>query len=251
MKAFKNKVALITGAGSGIGKAAALLFAKDGAKVIAVDKTAKSGRETVKAITEKKGEAIFVLADLSKQKEVKNAIDEAIKAFGRIDFAHNNAGIGGIRKSIVELEENEWDEVINANLKSVWLCMKHELRVMLERNIKGTIVNTASTWSFVGAPMAGAYVASKHGILGLTKTAALEYASRGIRINAVCPGATQTPLLRLDSQPEREAKLARTHPLGRLGKPDEIAAAVVWLCSGAASFITGQGLVVDGGFLAQ
>ena len=246
-----RKVALVTGGGSGIGEASALAFAKRGIAVAILDKSEEKGAATARKISENGGTACFLAADVSKENEIVAAVNEIVKTYGPLHVAHNNAGIPGERRPITELGEKEWEEVLSINLKGVWLCMKHEIRTMLQHGVRGAIVNTASTWSFVGAPTAAAYVASKHGILGLTRTAALEYASKGIRVNAVCPGATRTPLLKLETQTGRERELIDSHPLGRLAMPSEIAEAVVWLCSSAASFVTGQCLVVDGGFLAQ
>ncbi len=251
MTSPSHKVALVTGGGSGIGEASAFAFARRGMAVAILDKSGERGSATARDIREGGGTACFLPADVSKEDEVADAVSEIIKTYGALHAAHNNAGIPGERKPLTDLEEEEWETVLSINLKGVWLCMKHEIRVMLEHEVKGAIVNTASTWSFVGAPSAAAYVASKHGILGLTRTAALEYATKGIRVNAVCPGATRTPLLRLETQTERERELIASHPMGRLAAPSEIAEAVVWLCSEAASFVTGQCLIVDGGFLAR
>ena len=251
MSSPDKKIVLVTGGGSGIGRASAFAFAKTGALVVIVDRSEKEGLLTEKKIVENGGEARFFQADVSKEAEVSSVISEIITSYGTLTAAHNNAGIAGARKPLISLEEKEWDRVLDINLKGVWLCLKHEIRAMMNLGIKGSIVNTASTWAFVGAPTAGAYVASKHGVLGLTRTAALEYASQGIRVNAVCPGATRTHLLRLETNPEKEQRLVQAHPLGRIASPDEIAAAAVWLCSDAASFVTGQCLTVDGGFLAQ
>lgn len=247
---FGGTVTLVTGAGAGIGRASARAFAQYGSMVVVSDIMAESGQETVRMIRETGGQAIFLRADVSKEAEVKRLINTVAETYGRIDFAHNNAGIAGIRASLTQLTEDDWERIINVNLKGVWLCMKFEIPQMLSQG-KGAIVNTASTWGFVGAPTACAYVASKHGIIGLTKTAALEYAKNNIRVNAVCPGATRTSLLNFKTQPQREEELIAVHPLGRIGEPEEVAEAVIWLCSDSASFVTGHSLIVDGGFLAQ
>jgi NAD(P)-dependent dehydrogenase (short-subunit alcohol dehydrogenase family) len=247
-----GKVALVTGGASGIGRATALTFAREGAKLIIADMNEDGGRQTVHMITEKGGEAIFVRTDVSKAVEVQALISTAVETYGRLDCAHNNAGIsGGGRALTAEYPEERWQQVIAVNLTGVWLCMKYEIPQMLHQR-GGTIVNTASAAGLVGTRGTSAYVASKHGVVGLTKTAALEYAQQGIRVNCVCPGAIQTPMTeRAWSDPERRARVIASEPVGRIGKPEEIAEAVVWLCSDAASFVTGHTMTVDGGYTAQ
>jgi NAD(P)-dependent dehydrogenase (short-subunit alcohol dehydrogenase family) len=249
-----GKVALITGGASGIGRATALAFAREGARLIIADLHAEGGYQTVHLITEQGGEATFVQVDVSSATEVEALISTAVQTYGRLDCAHNNAGIGSRpRAPLHACSEETWDLVLNVNLKGVWLCMKYEIIQMLAQG-SGTIVNTASIMGLVGSwSGTAAYNASKHGVVGLTKTAALEYATAGIRVNAVCPGYIRTPLIdaALLSQPELEAQIVARHPLGRMGHPEEIAAAVVWLCSDAASFVTGHTMTVDGGYVAQ
>ena len=203
-------------------------------------------------ITEKGGEAIFVRTDVSKAVEVQALISTAVETYGRLDCAHNNAGIsGGGRALTAEYPEETWHQVIAINLTGVWLCMKYEMPHMLRQG-SGAIVNTASAWGLVGAPGASAYVASKHGVVGLTKTAALEYAQQGIRVNCVCPGVIHTPMTERGlSDPERRPRIIASEPMGRVSTPEEIAEAVVWLCSDASSFVTGHTMTVDGGYVAQ
>lgn len=249
---MEGKVALVTGASSGIGRATALLFGREGAKVVVSDVNGEAGEETVSIIIEAGGAAIFVRADVSKAGEVEELINKAVAAYGRLDCAHNNAGIEGPSVTTHEYPEEEWDRVVSINLKGVWLCMKYEVRHMLKQG-GGAIVNTSSAAGLTGVKGAAAYVAAKHGVVGLTKTAALEYAQSGLRVNAVCPGNTRTPLVEriLAQHPKREAHLIEMAPVRRLGTPEEIAEAVVWLCSDAASFVTGVAMPVDGGWLAQ
>ena len=239
-----GKIALVTGGSSGIGRASALAFAREGAKVVVADVTAEGGQETVRLIKEAGGEARFLKVDVARAAEVETLITQTVAAYGRLDCAYNNAGIEGAFVSTTEYPEADWDRVLAINLKGVWLCMKYEI---------GAIVNTASGAGLVGVAGLSAYVASKHGVVGLTKTAALEYAKAGIRVNAVCPGVIQTPMVaRLTSQrPEMAEALVAAEPMGRTGKPEEIAEAVVWLCSEAASFVTGHAMSVDGGYVAQ
>jgi NAD(P)-dependent dehydrogenase (short-subunit alcohol dehydrogenase family) len=210
------------------------------------------GQQTVHLITEQGGEAIFVRTDVSQAVEVQALISKAVETYGRLDCAHNNAGIaGGVRARTAEYPEDRWHQVIAVNLTGVWLCMKYEIPQMLHQG-GGTIVNTASAAGLVGSRGTSAYVASKHGVVGLTKTAALEYAQQGIRVNCVCPGAIQTPMTdRAWSDPARRARVIASEPVGRIGNPEEIAEAVVWLCSDAASFVTGHAMSVDGGYVAQ
>jgi NAD(P)-dependent dehydrogenase (short-subunit alcohol dehydrogenase family) len=247
-----GKVALVTGAGSGIGRASALAFAREGAKVVVADVTVEGGEETANLIKQAGGEAIFVKADVSKGAEVEALVARAVQTYGRLDCAHNNAGIEGPGATTVDYTEELWDRVIAINLKGVWLCMKYEIPQMLQHG-GGAIVNTASTAGLVGYPRGSAYVASKHGVVGLSKTAALEYAKSGIRVNAVCPGAIDTPMMGriTDHRPTRAARMAAAEPVGRMGVPGEIAEAVVWLCSESASFVTGHAMAVDGGMTAM
>jgi len=248
----QGKIALITGGGSGIGRAAALALAKEGATVAVSDILAAGGEETVRLIQAAGGEATFIKADVAKAAEVEALINKVVQTYGRLDCAVNNAGIEGEMTTTVDCSEENFDRIIAVNLKGVWLCMKHEIPQMLKQG-GGAIVNTASVAGLIGFQGLPAYVASKHGVNGLTKTAALEYAKQGIRVNAVCPGVIHTPMLdRLfTSRPGAGETIAAMEPVGRLGKPEEIAAAVVWLCSDAASFVTGLPMAVDGGLIAQ
>jgi len=249
-----GKVALVTGAASGIGRATALTFAREGARLIIADTNEDGGQQTVHMITENGGNATFVRVDVTQATDVEAMIGKAVATYGRLDCAHNNAGIGSRpRAPLHECSEATWDRVLDINLKGVWLCMKYEITQMLQQG-GGTIVNTASIMGLVGSWSGTAsYNASKHGVVGLTKTAALEYARSGIRVNAVCPGYIRTPLIEeaLTSRPEMEEQIVSRHPVGRMGRPEEIAEAVVWLCSDAASFVTGHTMTVDGGYVAQ
>lgn len=249
---MSDKVALVTGAGAGIGRAAALKFAADGAKVIVSDVNIAGGEETAHLIEDSNGEAAFIRADVSKADEVEALVQFAVSTYGRLDYAVNNAGISGVLAFTHEANEEDWDQVININLKGVWLCMKYELCQMLEQG-SGAIVNTASVAGLVGLPNAIPYAASKHGVIGLTKTAALEYASRGIRVNAVCPGYTETAMVAglREASPVMARRLEGISPMKRLGTPEEIADAIVWLCSDHASFISGHALALDGGYVAS
>ena len=247
-----GKVALVTGGASGIGRATALAFARESAKLIIADMNEDGGHQTVHMITEQGGEATFVRTDVSRAVEVQALISQAVATYGRLDCAHNNAGIsGGGHALTAEYAEDTWHQVIAINLTGVWLCMKYEIPQMLQQG-SGAIVNTASVAGLIGGRGLAAYVASKHGVVGLSKTAALEYAQQGIRVNCVCPGVIQTPMTaRGLSDPERRARIIATEPIGRVGTPEEIAEAVVWLCSEAASFVTGHTMTVDGGYVAQ
>lgn len=247
---FKNKVALITGGTSGIGKATAIAFAKKGAKVVVVDKNEDSeALYFIKKIAEK---MLFIQCDISNSTEVKLMIEKIITTFGRLDYAFNNAGIEGRVAITAACSEENWDNTLNINLKGIWLCMKYEIPEMLKHH-KGVIINCASVAGLVGFYGSPAYVASKHGVIGLTKTAALEYAKEGIRINAVCPGIIDTPMIDriTKNNKETEKQFAKMEPVGRFGSPEEIANAVIWMCSDEASFVTGHPMVIDGGFVAQ
>lgn len=246
---FKDKVVLITGGSSGIGRAAAIAFAREGAKVvIAAEKDIAGGNEVAQGIRQAGGEAAFFRTDVSKAGEVESLINEAIKLYGRLNYAFNNAGVSGSHLKTAECTEAGWDNTINTNLKGIWLCMKHEILWMLG-NGGGVIVNIASVLGMKPVPANADYIASKFGIIGLTKAAALEYARAGIRINVVCPGIIDTRMTQTTfmKQPGFNAFLDQTIPQGRLGTPEEVAATVLWLCSDAASFITGIALPVDGG----
>ena len=248
----QDKIALVTGGGSGIGRATALTFAREGAKVVVADIVVTGGEETVQLIQAAGGESIFVKADMANASDIEAMVQKVIATYGRLDCAHNNAGIEGATGRTADYSEAEWDRVIRINLTAVWLCMKYEIPQMLKQG-GGAIVNTASDAGLLGVPQMPAYVASKHGVVGLTKTAALEYAKSGIRVNAVCPGVIHTPMVeRITGQrPGRAERMTAAEPVGRMGKPEEIAAAVVWLCSDAASFVTGLPMAVDGGIAAQ
>ena len=248
---LEGKVGLVTGGTSGIGRGTAVLFAKAGAKVVVAGRRAPEGEETIELIHAAGGNGVFVKTDVSKASEVEALIQKVVERFGRLDVAFNNAGIEGVLTPIVRQSEEDWDRTIEINLKGVWLCLKYEIRQMLKQGGNGAIVNTASITGLVGAIGAAAYSASKHGVIGLTQTAALENAKSGIRINAVCPGFTETPMAdRVLRVPAVHKYVLSCHPIGRLGRPAEIAEAVVWMCSDRASFMTGQSLVLDGGFLA-
>ena len=254
-KQFEGKVALVTGASSGIGRATAIAFSEEGAKVVVAARRKVEGEETVAMIKSRGGEAIFVSTDVSKAADVEALVDRAVKAYGRLDFACNNAGIGGPHLVFTaDFPEEDWDKVIATNLKGVWLCMKYEIRQMLKQK-SGAIVNVSSVAGLVGGWFNSAYYASKHGIIGATKAAAVEYAKEGIRINAVCPGTIRTPLadqtMFKNKDVESNLRQAALHPIGRPGTPEEVAAAIVWQCSDAASFMVGHALVVDGGFLSR
>jgi NAD(P)-dependent dehydrogenase (short-subunit alcohol dehydrogenase family) len=248
---LEGKVGLVTGGTSGIGRDTAVLFGKVGAKVVVAGRRETEGNETVELIRAVGGDALFVKADVSKATEVETLIQKAVEKFGRLDVAFNNAGIEGVWVPIIKQSEEEWDQTIDVNLKSVWLCLKYEIRQMLKQGGGGSIVNMASITGLVGAAGAAAYSASKHGVMGLTKSAALETAKNKIRINAVCPAVIETPMgERLFGAPPVHKYVLSCHPMGRFGKTAEIAEAVVWMCSDKASFMTGQSLVLDGGFLA-
>lgn len=245
----EGKVALVTGGGSGIGRQACLVFAREGAQVVVCDVAVEGGQETVGQIEQAGGQATFIRADVAQAAEVEALVARTVETYGRLDCAYNNAGIAGRTARVADDSEQNWERILAINLKGVWLCLKYEIAHMLTQG-GGAIVNTASDAGLIGLRRAGAYVASKHGVVGLTKTAALEYAKANIRVNAVCPGPIDTPMLREASERVIDA-MATAQPNGRLGQPREIAEAAVWLCSDAASFVTGHPMPVDGGYLAQ
>jgi NAD(P)-dependent dehydrogenase (short-subunit alcohol dehydrogenase family) len=251
MAECEGKVALVTGGTSGIGRETSILFARKGARVVVAGRREIEGKETIDLIRRAGGEGIFVRADVSRASEVKALVEKTVAAYGGLDYAFNNAGIEGHWVPIVEQTEDEWDQTIDINLKGTWLCLKYELQQMLKQGRGGVIVNNASISGFIGSYGSATYAASKHGVLGLTKAAALEVARNGIRVNAVCPAAVETPMAdRLFGAPEVRKKVLGFYPIARFGKPIEVAEAVLWMCSGAAGFMTGQSLVLDGGFLA-
>jgi NAD(P)-dependent dehydrogenase (short-subunit alcohol dehydrogenase family) len=254
---LKDKVALVTGGTSGIGRATAIAYAQQQAKVVVVGRRIDEGEETVRLIREAGGEAIFVQADVTKEADVKAMVDKAVDVFGRLDIAFNNAGMGGENPSLIEQTEAEYDRTMNVNVKGVWLSMKYEIAQMLKQGSGaiasgGTmcIVNMASVVGVVALPNILLYTASKHAVVGLTKAAALQYAKAGIRINVVAPGAIQTDMFEAVTD-EAKAYLTELHPIGRVGTPLEVANAVLFLSSDLASFTTGTTLMIDGGYVAQ
>ncbi len=255
VKKFEGKVALVTGGASGIGRVTAQVFAREGAKVIvSTDANIQGAEETVQLIRSAGGEANFIQCDVSRDREVEELVNRAMDTYGSLDYAFNNAGVGPDGKripllSVVDCTEEIWDRTIDINLKGVWLCMKYEIRRMLKQK-HGAIVNTSSVGGLKPVPGLGAYVASKSGVIGLTKTAAQECATSGIRVNVICPGPTDRTLLvqnMSESHPEIRERMLTEIPMGRLADPEETAEAVIWLCSDAASFITGHVMPVDGG----
>jgi NAD(P)-dependent dehydrogenase (short-subunit alcohol dehydrogenase family) len=246
----RRKVAVVTGASSGIGRATAAAFISQGYATALLDCNEAAGRK-VQARLNAGGECIFIPCDVVDDAQVGQAIDQTVATFGRLDVAFNGAGIDGAKGMMTgdAMVEN-WHRVIAVNLTGVWQCMRHQLRAMLASG-GGAIVNCSSIAGMVGAPALAAYVAAKHGVLGLTKSAALEYARQGVRINAVCPGIIDTPMTRLSSTPEELAGTIEYIPTGRMGTPEEIAAAAVWLCGDGASYITGQALAIDGAWTSR
>lgn len=247
---MKNKVALVTGGGSGMGRAAALEFAKKGAAVAVTDISVKNGKETVNIINNS-NKAVFLKCDVSKASEVKAMIEKVIATYGRLDYAFNNAGIEGVAEPIIDLDEQTWSRVISINLTGVVLCMKYEIPHMIKQG-GGAIINNSSVGGIRGFPNHSAYVAAKHGVVGLSKTAALEYGMNNIRVNAICPGAIHTPMLdrHMENIPGLR-EIYMSQPMGRIADASEIGKTVVWLCSEEASFITGQAIAIDGGWTAK
>jgi NAD(P)-dependent dehydrogenase (short-subunit alcohol dehydrogenase family) len=252
-EAFAGRVDFITGGASGIGRATALAFARVGASVAVADVSEKGNQETARLIEEESGRALAVKCDVSRSDDVQTALNNTIGAFGRLDFAFNNAGIEPKNPApTADYDEEEWNRIIDIDLRGVFLCMKHEIPLILKQG-GGAIVNTSSGAGIIGIKGSPAYTAAKHGVIGLTRAAALDYAAQNIRINAVCPGYIATPMMDrfTGGTPEGRAKVISEEPVGRMGRPEEIAAAVLWLCSDAARFVIGHALVVDGGQTVQ
>ncbi|VWB56013.1 short-chain dehydrogenase [Burkholderia lata] len=248
MESFTGKVAVVTGAATGIGRQAALYFAEAGAQVALLDTVVSAAEDVAHAIERTGAKAIVLHTDVSRADDVRDAIDTTVATFGRLDIAFNNAGIAPRGAPVAEFDEDEWDRTIAVNLKGVWLCMKHECRHMLQSG-GGAIVNTSSIMGLVSGPGLSAYSASKSGVIGLTKSVAIDYASRGIRVNAVCPGGiAHTAITDRPENRDDMARLTQATPMARLGDPRDIAETVMWLCSPAARFVTGQTIAVDGGF---
>ncbi|VWB74470.1 short-chain dehydrogenase [Burkholderia lata] len=248
MESFAGKVAVVTGAATGIGRQAALCFAEAGARVALLDTVVSAAEDVAHAIECTGAKAIVLRTDVSRADDVRDAIDTTVATFGRLDIAFNNAGIAPRGAPVAEFDEDEWDRTIAVNLKGVWLCMKHECRHMLSFG-GGAIVNTSSIMGLVSGPGLSAYSASKSGVIGLTKSVAIDYASRGIRVNAVCPGGiAHTAITDRPENRDDMARLTQATPMARLGEPRDIAETVMWLCSPAARFVTGQAIAVDGGF---
>ncbi len=243
---FTGKVAFITGAASGIGRATAVAFAAEGARVAILDRTAEALRETESAVKVAGGEVLAIACDVSKPKEVEAAVAQAVEAFGRIDCAFNNAGVENKAAPLHEIDLEEWDRILNINLRGTFLCMKHEIAQMVRQG-GGVVVNTSSGAGIRGVAGGTSYAASKHGMIGMTTSAALDYAKQNIRVNCVLPGNIATPMMDRFTGGDLQ-KAIDLEPVGRLGKPEEIAEAVLWMCSDLGGFVTGASIVVDGGW---
>ncbi len=252
MAKVNGKAIIVTGGGSGVGRAAALLLTADGARVMVADTNEAGGRETVKLCEQAGGAAHFIRTDIASEAEVQKMVEATVAAFGRLDGAFNNAAIPQISKLIHEMPLDEWQRALDVNLTGTFLCIKHEVKAMLATG-GGAIVNTASAAGATAFPMAAEYVSSKHAVVGLTKAAAVDYGKLGIRVNAILPGAIRTPMLtgKFAEDPNLEPYLNSVHPIGRFSEPEEIAAAAVWLLSDDASFVHGSSLSVDGGYIAM
>ena len=252
MSQFVGKVALITGGNAGIGRAAAIEFAKQGAKVVVSGRREKEGREVIAEIKALGGDALFVKTDVSKASDVKAMIDQTLATFGRLDFAFNNAGVEQLVTPLSDQSEDSYDQIMDINVKGVWLSLKHEIPAMLKTG-GGAIVNNSSVAGLVGYAGVPVYVASKHAVNGLTKSVALEYAKQNVRVNAVAPGTIETRMYRdfVAGSPEAKQMMESATPIGRVGQPEEIASIVIWLCSAGAAFTTGQIFAVDGGYTVQ
>jgi NAD(P)-dependent dehydrogenase (short-subunit alcohol dehydrogenase family) len=248
---LQGKVAIVTGGTSGIGRDTAILFAKAGAKVVVAGRREPEGKETVDLVHANGGDGFFVKTDVSRTADVQALVNKTVEKFGHLDIAFNNAGIEGSLSPIVEQSEEDWDRTIDINLKGTWLCLKYEIQQMLKQGGGGAIVNMASVAGLIGSAGFATYCASKHGVIGLTKSAALETARQGIRVNVVCPAVIETPMgERIFGAPEIRPYAIGLHPIGRFGTPTEVAEAVLWMCSARASFMTGHSLILDGGFMA-
>lgn len=251
MTAMKDKVVIVTGAKGGIGLATAQLFAKEGASVALVDRN--EPKQEAQDLIDAGYQAISIQCDVSDEKAVEAMVEKTVDTFGKLDYAYNNAGIQNAVTDTVDLKEEVYDDVMNVNTKGIWLCMKYELLQLRKQGTGGAIVNCSSMGGLIGVPGRSVYHASKHGVLGLTKSAALEYAPKGIRINAVCPGIVETPMVEnmLATESDAMDELMKQVPIGRLAKAEEVASVVLWLCSSSASYVVGQAISVDGGYTVQ